>query len=112
MKTSIRIIFIIFTISACTAKQVPVPPESTSTLIPTSIPTIAIPSATVESIVPTNAPTNTPIVDTSLAESNQRFSPIDGMPQLLIPEGKFRMGGMDARSAPDERPAHYVTLHD
>lgn len=33
------------------------------------------------------------------------------MPQVLIPEGKFRMGGMDARSAPDERPAHYVTLH-
>jgi len=32
------------------------------------------------------------------------------MPQVFIPEGKFRMGGMDARSAPDERPAHYVTL--
>jgi serine/threonine-protein kinase len=33
------------------------------------------------------------------------------MPQVLIPEGEFRMGGMDARSAPDERPAHYVSLH-
>ena len=40
-----------------------------------------------------------------------RVSPIDGMPQVFIPAGKFRMGGMDARSAPDERPAHYVTLH-
>jgi formylglycine-generating enzyme required for sulfatase activity len=33
------------------------------------------------------------------------------MPQVFIPEGTFRMGGMDARSASDERPAHYVTLH-
>jgi formylglycine-generating enzyme required for sulfatase activity len=33
------------------------------------------------------------------------------MPQVYVPEGTFRMGGMDARSAPDERPAHDVTLH-
>lgn len=32
------------------------------------------------------------------------------MPQVFIPGGTFRMGGMDARSAPDERPAHDVTL--
>ncbi len=111
MKKFVSIIFIIFVLTSCTAKQVPVIPESTSTLMPTSIPTIGTPSATLETIVPTNALTNTPIVDTSLAKSNQRFSPVDGMPQVLIPEGKFRMGGMDARSAPEERPAHYVTLH-
>jgi formylglycine-generating enzyme required for sulfatase activity len=39
-----------------------------------------------------------------------RTSTIDGMPQVFIPAGTFRMGGMDARSAPDERPAHNVTL--
>jgi len=111
MKKFIQTIVIIFLLTSCAEQQVPVLPESTSTLVPTSIPTIVIPSATVGAIVPTNAPTNTPIVDTSLAESNQRFSPVDGMPQVLIPEGKFRMGGMDARSAPEERPAHYVTLH-
>lgn len=33
------------------------------------------------------------------------------MPQVYIPEGTFRMGGMDARSGIDERPAHDVTLH-
>jgi formylglycine-generating enzyme required for sulfatase activity len=32
------------------------------------------------------------------------------MTQVYIPAGTLRMGGMDARSAPDERPAHYVTL--
>lgn len=42
---------------------------------------------------------------------NMRVSSIDGMPQVFIPAGKFRMGGMDARSAPDERPAHYVSIH-
>jgi serine/threonine-protein kinase len=33
------------------------------------------------------------------------------MPQVFVPAGTFRMGGMDARSAPEERPAHDVTLH-
>jgi formylglycine-generating enzyme required for sulfatase activity len=42
---------------------------------------------------------------------NARVSTIDGMPQVFIPAGKFRMGGMDARSAPDERPAHTVSIH-
>jgi serine/threonine-protein kinase len=32
------------------------------------------------------------------------------MPQVYIPEGSFRMGGMDVRSGPDELPAHDVTL--
>ena len=32
------------------------------------------------------------------------------MPQAYIPAGTFRMGGMDARRAPDEIPVHDVTL--
>jgi eukaryotic-like serine/threonine-protein kinase len=32
------------------------------------------------------------------------------MPQVYIPAGTFRMGGMDVRSGPDEMPAHEVTL--
>jgi formylglycine-generating enzyme required for sulfatase activity len=33
------------------------------------------------------------------------------MPQVYIPAGTFRMGGMDARRAPDEVPVHDVTMH-
>ena len=70
-----------------------------------------MPSATVEAPLPTGLPTAVPTSVPTSETSNQQFSPIDGMPQVFIPEGEFRMGGMDARSAPDERPAHYVTLH-
>jgi formylglycine-generating enzyme required for sulfatase activity len=102
-----KFFIIVFLLAACSAQQVPAVTPPTSTSIPTSVPTVVVPSATAttEVILPTNTmePTQEP--------SNTRLSPIDGMPQVFIPAGKFRMGGMDTRSAPDERPAHYVTLH-
>lgn len=102
MKKLIQTIIVIFILTACGGNQVPTLPEPTSTLIPTMVPSLVIPSATAEVIPPTITPTPEP--------SNQRTSMIDGMPQIYIPKGTFRMGGMDARSAPDERPAHDVTL--
>lgn len=39
-----------------------------------------------------------------------RVSLVDGMPQVYIPAGTFHMGGFDVRAAPDEFPAHEVTL--
>lgn len=38
------------------------------------------------------------------------MSPVDGMVQVHIPAGKFRMGGMDVRRAPNEIPDHDVAL--
>ncbi len=35
---------------------------------------------------------------------------MDGMPQVYIPAGILHMGGYDVRAAPDEFPAHDVTL--
>ena len=99
MKNSIPII-IIFILAACAGQEIPVV-ESTSTPMPMSIPTIMLPTATVEVIVPTNTPEEI---------SDQRFSSVDGMLQVYIPAGTFRMGGMDVRSASDEMPAHEVTL--
>jgi formylglycine-generating enzyme required for sulfatase activity len=37
-------------------------------------------------------------------------SAIDGMPQVYIPAGTFRMGGLDVRRAPNEIPEHDVAL--
>jgi formylglycine-generating enzyme required for sulfatase activity len=59
---------------------------------------------------------DTPTVAPTLAASptadpvTQKASPVDGMPQVYIPAGTFRMGGMDVRRAPNEIPDHDVTL--
>lgn len=106
MKKLIPIITVLLIFAACAGNQeLLVTPAPTFTHIPTDIPTAVVPAtATAELVLPTFPPTVTP-------PANQRTSLLDGMPQVYIPEGTFRMGGMDARSAPDERPAHYVTLH-
>src|SRR5215212_4433611 len=90
-------------LSACTATQVPVI-EPTATPFPTSIPPTVNSTSTMETILPTAVPTQTeePV--------NQRVSSMDGMPQVFIPAGIFRMGGLDVRRAPNEIPAHDVTL--
>jgi formylglycine-generating enzyme required for sulfatase activity len=44
-------------------------------------------------------------------EPTERTSPIDGMPQVYVPAGTVRMGGLDVYSiASDELPAHTVSL--
>ena len=91
---------LLFLITACTATNIPVI-ESTSTPLPTSVPTV-IPTFTVEVVIPTVVPTE--------ESSSLRVSPLDGMPQVFIPAGAFRMGGMDVRAAPDEMPNHDVSL--
>ena len=41
----------------------------------------------------------------------ERTSPIDGMPQVYVPAGTVRMGGLDVQADDrDELPAHNVTL--
>jgi serine/threonine-protein kinase len=39
-----------------------------------------------------------------------RFSPMDGMPQMFVPAGTFRMGGLDVRASSNERPARDVLI--
>ena len=48
-------------------------------------------------------PTETP--------ADQRIASADGMPQVYIPAGTFRMGGLDVRRASNETPDHDVTLN-
>lgn len=102
MNKIIQSIIILFILAACGGNEGPVVTEPAPTQIPTSVPSLVVPTATLKVIPPTITPTAAP--------ANQRTSQIDGMPQIYIPENTFRMGGMDARSALDERPAHYVTL--
>lgn len=67
--------------------------------------------------VATAFPTNTPPVPNATAEvassgqaGEERLSSVDGMSQIYIPDGTFRMGGLDADAQSDEMPAHSVTM--
>ncbi|HUE98271.1 MAG TPA: formylglycine-generating enzyme family protein [Anaerolineales bacterium] len=98
-------VFLLFLLAACTATATRVPViESTATPFPTSIPPTAVPTSIIEPVSSTAAQTATQEVVT------ERVSPIDGMPQIYIPTGTFRMGGLDVRRAPNEIPEHDVTL--
>ena len=107
MKKLIVVAFIL--LSACTPTEVFLLP-ATSTPFSTNIPPTAIPSST--SAIETISPTVTATLEvTPTAESStQKVSTIDGMPQVHIPAGTFRMGGMDVRRALNEIPEHDVTL--
>ena len=100
-KYTLLFLFFIFILSACGGKATEAPIiESTAPPIPTLDPT-AIPP-TEEVILPTVIPTEEPITF--------RTSAVDGMPQVYIPVGTLHMGGYDIRAAPDEFPAHLVTI--
>ena len=66
--------------------------------------------------LPTAFPTNTPAVnpveevDSGGDAGSERASDVDGMPQVYVPDGTFRMGAMDEDGQSDERPDHNVTL--
>lgn len=96
------VVFFVF-LAACSPAGTPVI-LSTATLASTRLPPTAIPTSTTETILPTGTPIPTE------GSADQRVSPVDGMPQVYIPAGTFRMGGLDVRRAPNETPDHDVTL--
>src|SRR3972149_4414556 len=95
---------LLFLLSACAGTEIPV---VESTPLPTIPPTV-IPPTNVEIATATVPPTSEALPTDEFV--NQRTSSMDGMPQVHIPQGTFRMGGMDVRRAPNELPDHDVTL--
>ncbi len=67
--------------------------------------------------LPTAAPTGTPVptnepADSGKAEAGEeRVSPADGMIQVFIPAGSFRMGALDPKAQADEEPDRQVSMH-
>lgn len=105
MKKHILILVFSIILSACAGGTEAPIAESAS--IPTTVPT-AIPTTILTPTEEVILPTITPIIE---EPASIRTSPIDGMPQVYIPAGTFHMGGYDVRAAPDEFPAHEVTLN-
>src|ERR1700752_1511527 len=105
------IVVTLLMLTACTSAQIP-PVESTP--LPT-IPPRVLPTSTIETIPPTVSLTNEVLPTNTVSPTpefvNQRTLSVDGMPQVHIPAGIFRMGGMDVRRAPNEIPDHDVKLN-
>ena len=95
-------------LAACTSTPAPVF-EPTATPLPTNTPSPVLPTFTV-TISPPAAQTLTPEPSPTTESLTNRVSTVDQMPQVYIPAGTFRMGGMDVRRAPNELPEHDVTL--
>ena len=73
---------------------------------PTPIPIAeAFPTATPVPLNPTAAPASD-----STDAGSERVSSVDGMVQVFIPEGSFRMGGLDVKAEEDEKPDHAVSM--
>lgn len=98
---------LVFLLSACTPNVAVL--ESTTTPLPT-IPPRVLSTSTTEIIVLTATVTSTPELPPTAEALDIKTSPTDGMPQVYIPAGIFRMGGMDVRRAPNEIPDHDVQL--
>ena len=96
MKKLIPILAVIAILaSACGAGNA----EPTAIPLPTAFPTNTPPSI--------NAPAD---VEANAASGEERASGVDGMPAVYIPDGTFRMGGMDPDVDRDEEPPHNVTM--
>ena len=103
------IIAAIIFLSACAPTPVPVI-EPTGKPLPTNTPPAVIPVSPNKTIIPTVESTATTAPSPTAESPTNAISPVDGMPQVYIPAGTFRMGGMDVRRAPNELPEHDVTL--
>jgi formylglycine-generating enzyme required for sulfatase activity len=61
--------------------------------------------------LPTIAPTTESVITPSSENMTGHNSSIDGMPQVYVPAGDVRMGGLDVHADNDEMPAHTVSLN-
>jgi formylglycine-generating enzyme required for sulfatase activity len=94
MKKLVPIIFLAaLALQSCgggSAKPTPIP-------LPTAVPTAE------------SNPTPKP-VNKDFEAGEERAADLDGMPQVYVSAGTFRMGGVDTKAQPDEGPDHTVTV--
>lgn len=97
---------LILTVLAAACQPPTVPPPATPQPAPAS-PTVPA----LETPAPPTDPTPPTVTKTLVVAATERISPIDGMPQVYVPAGSVRMGGLDVHADDrDELPAHTVTL--
>jgi formylglycine-generating enzyme required for sulfatase activity len=102
------IVPVLIFLAACTSTPVPVIETTGTPLLTNTLPS-ALPTST-KPIPPTATQTLKAEPSPTAEALTNKVSAIDEMPQVYIPAGTFRMGGMDVRRAPNELPVHDVTL--
>jgi len=120
MHKSLTLFFLAFLLFACSSplpNEEPVVKEITSLPFTPTQPfdltqkepaTVPPANPTRTAIPPTSPPPTVAPTETALT---QRTSPIDGMPQVYVPAGTVRMGGLDVYAVgSDELPAHTISL--
>jgi len=100
-------IFLISLLAACAPNETPSAP------LPTPLPAAATAAISTPDTSPTEKSQPALIATvTTFEQANERTSPIDGMPQVFVPAGTVRMGGLDIHADDrDEFPAHNVSLN-
>jgi formylglycine-generating enzyme required for sulfatase activity len=101
------ILLVAFVLAAC-APATPAPLHESTATSAATVTVVAVTTPTIETIPLTATPA--PEASPTPEPATERVSSVDSMPQIHIPAGTFRMGGMDVRRAPNELPAHDVTL--
>lgn len=81
-------------VSACGAGNA----QPTAIPLPTALPTAVVSTNPTEEVV------------SGGEAGSERNSSVDGMPEVYIPQGTFRMGGMDPDVQRDEEPPHDVNM--
>ena len=103
-KLPICLLLLTFLVTAC--QPTLVAPPATSQPVPVTLTVPALETAT-----PTIVPSPPAVTATPVITAAERISPIDGMPQVSVPAGSVRMGGLDVHADDrDELPAHTVSL--
>jgi len=104
------LLILAFLSAAC--QPTPVAPPATPQPVTPSEAIANTPTATVSDSPTPEPQSSTPVpTATATTQPNERNSPIDGMPQVHVPAGVLRMGGLDVNAVgSDELPAHSVSL--
>lgn len=112
MKSSVIVLIVVLMTAACqTDASIPSAAPDTQAAPPTrSGPDAA--TATIEALTVYTATLPPPPTATATAVPPvMRVSPSDGMPQVFVPEGTLRMGGLEVHAEDDELPNHTVRMH-
>lgn len=101
MKPALLLILSTLALTACSPERFGITPTPSplAETTPVTTPMQAAPT-------PTSSPSSTPTTE----PPPLRVSSIDGMPQVFVPTGQVRMGGLDVYAEDDELPAHTVHL--
>ena len=112
----IAFISLIFFLAACNSPLPEGEGIGVRVTTPTSLATPKPATTTLTDSAPEISPTGTApisilVTETAASPATERTSPIDGMPQVYVPAGTVRMGGLDVHADDrDELPAHDISL--